>query len=284
MIDKIWRKSLYFLAWIAIFVVIFSGCVDKFGAKNSANFNNPAQNHKVKFTNANAEILGFYNEKTYSKIAKNLEISCKNSPLACEKLGSLYIANLLGAKINFASNLSKAKEYFARACDGKICAGMGFLYDSVSPFSMPKDDEKAIRFYESSCALNDALGCELLGLKIYFRANLNKDAKFANQAQIYLQKACKIDNTFCGGLGLFYEQNGEISSAKKAYERGCFGKNLAQNDNKFGLKFDPHACLMLGKIYLKNRDFTRAKSALKMSCNNQIYAGCELLDKIENMR
>ena len=103
MIDKIWRKSLYFLAWIAIFVVIFSGCVDKFGAKNSANFNNPAQNHKVKFTNANAEILGFYNEKTYSKIAKNLEISCKNSPLACEKLGSLYIANLLGAKINFAS-------------------------------------------------------------------------------------------------------------------------------------------------------------------------------------
>ena len=59
MIDKIWRKSLYFLAWIAIFVVIFSGCVDKFGAKNSANFNNPAQNHKVKFTNANAEILAF---------------------------------------------------------------------------------------------------------------------------------------------------------------------------------------------------------------------------------
>ena len=134
MIDKIWRKSLYFLAWIAIFTVIFTGCADKFGAKNSANFNNPAQNHKVNFANSNDQILGFYDEKTYSKIAKNLEISCKNSPLACEKLGSLYIANLLGARINFASNLAKAKEYFARACDGKMCAGMGFLYDSASPF------------------------------------------------------------------------------------------------------------------------------------------------------
>ena len=123
-----------------------------------------------------------------------------------------------------------------------------------------------------------------MGLKIYFRKNLKNGENFANQAQMYLQKACKIDNTFCGGLGLFYEQNGEISSAKRAYERGCFGKNLAQNGNKFGLKFDPHACLMLGEIYLKNRDFTRAKSALKMSCNNQIYAGCKVLDKIENMR
>ena len=119
-----------------------------------------------------------------------------------------------------------------------------------------------------------------MGLKIYFRKNLKNGENFANQAQIYLQKACEIDSVYCSGLALFYEKNGEISSAKKAYERGCFGKNLAQNSNKFGLKFDPHACLMLGEIYLKNRDFTRAKSALKMSCNNQIYAGCELLDKV----
>lgn len=199
--------------------------------------------------------------KDYKKASEILEISCENEPKSCEKLGNLYLANLLGAKINFNADLQKASKYYEKACQKGYCAGVGFLYDNGLKY--PKNTAKANELYQSSCEKGDMQACELLGL-----AYAKKDEIF--KAKEYLELACDSDTTKCVGLGAYYSANFNNAKASQIFEKSCNAGDIS-------------GCVMLGNEFIKKKQLEKAKNALLYACSSQDFAGCQSLGVVYQM-
>ena len=173
-------------------------------------------------------------------------------------------------------NYEKANKYYEEACklnDGSACNTVGFHYENAMGYET--DLKTAHKYYKKACEeFKDNYGCGSLGY-LYLVGNSADD--FANESDFYV-KACKFnDGENCSDLENFLKNYDFIDrDYKKAKELLEFSCN----------KKCPESCGVLGVMaeYGKGveKDTNKAKQMYKKACDLEYKLGCEELERVGN--
>lgn len=208
-------------------------------------------------------------EKDYNRAKNYYQIACDAGiALGCTGLGALYDVGQ-----GVAKDVDEALRLYAKACNQNeplACRNIGKVYQEGEPSRFPSDPIRAVSYFQKSCAMKGASGCNSLGYAYRHGYGLAKDSV---QAFLQYQKSCLLgDPRGCANLAELYEtgdgvaRNLEIafqhyhSACDQGYSDGCLGMGRMYRDGKF-VAANPSA----------------ARELFESECRRDVQEGCELL-------
>ena len=171
------------------------------------------------------------------KAMKALRKACfMGSKRECFKVGQIYEIG----KIGVTKNITKAKEFYQKACSNYLpeaCAKLGTEPISFSP--KPYKDVKSKRTFEAQCNNNDYWACYRLGDMYHRGQGVTKNLDLAKK---YYTKSCSGDYyESCFNLAHLYRHEKNYKQALPLYLKVC------EHGSYYG-------CSSLGRFYFDNKD------------------------------
>lgn len=157
-----------------------------------------------------------------------------------------------------------------RECEEGVaesCTDFGIAYSAGE--LVPKDDARAVEFFEKGCNRGHALACRRLALAASFGRGLTQDSLYA--ASLFLKACDGGDAEGCTALASFYSTGTGVAKddvrAAELLELGCDGGHAT-------------ACRRLGACYSAgqgvSKDDLRARELFEKACKGGDTDACEL--------
>lgn len=169
---------------------------------------------------AQVERLQKYAETDPKKQLENWQIACsgKDDLEACHKAGTIYY---LGDGV--PRSLTKAAEYFRKACDGGFAAACYNIAIMMEQGELPRDAKQVLATYDKACDKGDARACSNAGFMY-----INGDGAPLDQemGRALFEKSCTLKHgEGCYNLGNVYESGAgvekDLAKALEYYTLAC---------------------------------------------------------------
>lgn len=213
-----------------------------------------------------------YQAQNNTALAKNyFQLGCDNSQYdACFNLGTFF---------ELGRDFIHAQKYYNIACEkgsakvkANACHNLGVLHSSEVA-GLERDYDKALRFYQIACDLDNPKSCGSLGT-FYEKGNGGVEQDYARAFELYKFACDSGEARACFNLGTLYDRGyGMKQNFKKAFEVykiACNAKH-AEACNNMGLMYDEG--LGVRKSPQKALEFYKVACDLQslVACNNLGY-------------
>ena len=173
----------------------------------------------------------------------------------CEQEGNIGECFNLGLLEKESGNISRARWFYQKACDGGEmggCNNLGVLEEESGNTS------KAMALYKQACDGGLQLGCDNF-----------KSLDSGNHHENPQDKCDSGDSSECYNLGVFEQESGNVSRAKWFYEKACDGGVIG-------------GCFDLGILKEKSGNISKAKKLYQKACDGGLQLGCDNFRKLHS--